>query len=64
MAKTSAQSGTTSEIDRQKAQLRRLRTLNANVLALAEELKQRTIERMLEKSGAEVGLESLEKLKL
>lgn len=52
------------EVDRLKAQLGRLVTLNANVLALAEELKQGTIDRVLENAAAELGLESLGKLKL
>lgn len=52
------------EVERLRAQLGRLRTLNANVLALAEELKQGTVDRVLEKGDAELGLESLAKLKL
>lgn len=58
------QSDQAYEVDRLKAQLGRLATLSANILALAEDVKQGTIERMLEKNDAEVGLESLGKGKL
>lgn len=56
------QSDQAFEVDRLKAQLGRLVTLNADILALAQDLKQGTINRVLEKSDAEVGMESLAKL--
>ncbi len=47
------------ELDRLEGQLERLRTVLNDILALAEELKQGTIERVLAKSDLELGLEAL-----
>ncbi len=47
------------EIERLKAQLVRLGGLLKDILALAEELKAGTIEKMLAKSEVELGLETL-----
>ncbi len=47
------------ELDRLDGQLERLRTVLENILQLAEELKQGTIERVLAKSDLELGLEAL-----
>ena len=47
------------ELDRLEGQLERLRTVLDDILALAEELKQGTIERVLAKSDLERGLEAL-----
>jgi len=47
------------ELDRLEGQLERLRAVLGAILALAEELKQGTIERVLAKSDLELGLEAL-----
>lgn len=47
------------ELDRLEGQLERLRAVLTDILALAEELKQGTIERVLAKSDLELGLEAL-----
>ncbi|MCB1792909.1 MAG: hypothetical protein KDJ70_00400 [Candidatus Competibacteraceae bacterium] len=47
------------ELNRLDGQLERLRTVLENILQLAEELKQGTIERVLAKSDLELGLEAL-----
>ena len=47
------------ELDRLEGQLERLRAVLSDILALAEELKQGTIERVLAKSDRELGLEAL-----
>lgn len=47
------------EVTRLSEQLGRLRTINAAILTLAEELQAGTIERMLAKSDLEIGLEWL-----
>ena len=47
------------ELDRLEGQLERLRKVLGDILALAEELKQGTIERVLAKSDLELGLEAL-----
>jgi hypothetical protein len=47
------------ELDRLEGQLECLRTVLDNILNLAEELKQGTIERVLAKSDLELGIEAL-----
>jgi signal transduction histidine kinase len=47
------------ELDRLEGQLERLRKVLSDILALAEELKQGTIERVLAKSDLELGIEAL-----
>ena len=47
------------ELDRLEGQLDRLRAILNNILALAEELKQGTIEPVLTKSDLERGIEAL-----
>jgi signal transduction histidine kinase len=47
------------ELDRLEGQLERLRAVLDDILKLAEELKQGTIERVLAKSDLELGLEAL-----
>ena len=47
------------ELDRLEGQLERLRAVLSDILALAEELKQATIERVLAKSDLELGIEAL-----
>ena len=47
------------ELDRLEGQLDRLRAVLEDILKLAEELKQGTIERVLAKSDLELGLEAL-----
>jgi len=47
------------ELDRLEGQLERLRAVLTAILALAEELKQGTIERVLAKSDVELGIEAL-----
>ena len=47
------------ELDRLEGQLERLRKVLSHILALAEELQQGTIERVLAKSDLELGLEAL-----
>jgi len=47
------------ELDRLEGQLERLRAVLGDILQLAEELKQGTIERVLAKSDLELGLEAL-----
>jgi len=47
------------ELDRLEGQLQRLRAVLTNILGLAEELQQGTIEQVLAKSDLELGLEAL-----
>ena len=47
------------ELDRLKGQLERLRIVLEDILQLAEEIKQGTIERVLAKSDLELGIEAL-----
>jgi signal transduction histidine kinase len=47
------------ELDRLEGELGRLRAVLGDILALAEELQQGTIERVLAKSDLELGLEAL-----
>lgn len=47
------------ELDRLERQLDRLRAVLEDILKLAEELKQGTIERVLAKSDLELGIEAL-----
>lgn len=47
------------ELDRLEGQLERRRKVLGDILALAEELQQGTIERVLAKSDLELGLEAL-----
>jgi len=47
------------EVTRLQSQMARLRQINSDVLALAEELSKGTIEKQLEKSDFELGLETL-----
>jgi hypothetical protein len=47
------------ELDRLEGQLERLRKVLSDILALAEELQQGTIERVLAKSDLELGIEAL-----
>jgi hypothetical protein len=47
------------ELDRLEEQIERLRAVLTNILALAEELKQGTLERVLAQSDLELGLEAL-----
>jgi hypothetical protein len=47
------------ELDRLEGQLERLRAVLTNILELAEEIKQGTIEQVLAKSDLELGLEAL-----
>ncbi len=47
------------ELDRLEGQLERLRAVLSAILALAEELQQGTIERVLAKSDLELGIEAL-----
>ncbi len=51
--------GQTRELDRIEAQTEKLRTVTANVLALAKELRKSTIERVLGMSDIELGLHAL-----
>src|SRR6266702_7500854 len=48
-----------TEVERLNKQMKKLHKLTAKTLALAEELQELTIERLLEKDDAEVGLEYL-----
>src|SRR5256712_1950515 len=48
-----------AEVTRLQGQLARLRQINSDVLALAEELSKGTIEKQLAKSDVELGLEAL-----
>jgi hypothetical protein len=48
-----------SELDRMDKQNQRLRALTADILALASELRNGTIERVLEMSDLELGLQYL-----
>ncbi len=48
-----------AEVERLTGQMKKLRKLTTKTLALAEELQELTIERLLEKDDAEVGLEYL-----
>jgi hypothetical protein len=48
-----------TEVTRLQGQLARLRQINSDVLALAEELSKGTIEKQLAKSDFELGLEAL-----
>ncbi len=48
-----------AEVTRLQGQLSRLRQINSDVLALAEELSKGTIEKQLAKSDVELGLEAL-----
>jgi len=48
-----------AEVERLNGQMKKLHTLTTNTLALAEELQELTIERLIEKDDAEVGLEYL-----
>jgi hypothetical protein len=48
-----------AEVTRLQGQLVRLRQINSDVLALAEELSKGTIEKQLAKSDVELGLEAL-----
>ena len=47
------------ELDRLEGQLQRLRAVLTNILGLAEDLQQGTIEQVLAKSDLELGLEAL-----
>jgi hypothetical protein len=47
------------EVVRLQAQITKLGEVTAAIISLAEELKPRTIDRLLEKSDIEVGLEFL-----
>ena len=47
------------ELDRLEGQIERLRKVLSDILALAEELQQGTIERVLAKSDLELGIEAL-----
>jgi len=47
------------ELDRLEGQIERLRAVLTDILALAEELQQGTLERVLAKSDLELGLEAL-----
>jgi len=51
--------GQTRELDRIEAQTEKLRTVTANVLALAKELRKGTIERVLGMSDIKLGLHAL-----
>ena len=51
------------ELDRLQEQLERLRAVLSAILALAEELQQGTIERVLAKSDLELGIEALLRMK-
>src|SRR6266702_670743 len=48
-----------AEVTRLQSQIARLRQINSDVLALAEELSKGTIEKQLAKSDFELGLEAL-----
>jgi hypothetical protein len=48
-----------AEVTRLQSQMARLRQINSDVLALAEELSKGTIEKQLAKSDFELGLEAL-----
>jgi chromosome segregation ATPase len=48
-----------AEVNRLQSQMARLRQINSDVLALAEELSKGTIEKQLAKSDFELGLEAL-----
>ena len=50
------------ELDRLEGHLERLRTVLDDILALADELKQGTIERVLAKSDLELGIEALPRM--
>ncbi len=50
------------ELDRLDGQLDRLRTVLSNILELAEELKQGTIDKVLAKSDLELGIEALHRM--
>jgi hypothetical protein len=52
------------EIDRLSVQLERLRKVLTNILALADELKEGTIDKILAKSDLELGIEVLLRGKL
>ncbi len=49
----------TTELDRIKKENRELRAVTANVLALAPELRKGSIDRILEMSDLEIGLQTL-----
>lgn len=51
--------GQTRELDRLEEQNRQLRAVTVNVLSLAHELRQGTIDRIAETSDAELGLQAL-----
>jgi hypothetical protein len=51
--------GQHSEVERLVGQMKRLRENNTNVVALARELSQGTIEKVMAKSDAELGLDTL-----
>ena len=51
------------ELDRLEGQLDRLRAVLSDILELAEELQQGTIERVLAKSDLELGIEALLRMK-
>jgi hypothetical protein len=48
-----------AEVTRLRGQMAKLRQINSDVLALAEELSKGTIEKQLAKSDFELGLETL-----
>jgi hypothetical protein len=50
------------ELDRLDGQLDRLRTVLSDILELAEELKQGTIDKVLAKSDLELGIEALHRM--
>ena len=50
------------ELDRLQEQLERLRAVLGDILELAEELKQGTLERVLAKSDLELGIEALRRI--
>ena len=50
------------ELDRLEGQLERLRKVLSDILALAEELQQGTIERVLARGDLELGLEALRRM--
>ncbi len=51
-----------TEVERLQGQMKRLREVITAILALADELKERTIEKVMAKSDAELGLEYLLRL--
>jgi signal transduction histidine kinase len=50
------------ERDRLEGQIERLRSVLSDILELAEELKQGTLERVLAKSDLELGIEALRRM--